>query len=85
MPTTTDHAADYTRADNAIRTLRHALAGIAEAQFALADLSDSPDAAEIVALAADLRTSEVRIAVLMARETTRRDAAERAALAAATV
>ncbi len=85
MLTTTDHAVDYTRADNAIRTLRHALAGIVEAQVALADLSDSPDAAEIVALAADLRTREVRVAVLMVRETTRRDAAELAALAAATV
>lgn len=84
MTTTPDHAAEYTRADNAIRSLTTALAYQREAQGAINPLGGSSDTdhemyATFVAMSEAVR----RIEALIRRETARRDAAEMAQRAAA--
>jgi len=82
--TTTDHAAEYTRADNAIRSLNTALAYQREAQAAVNPLGGASDT-DYEMYGAFLAMSEaVRgIEALIRRETARRDAAELAQRAAA--
>jgi len=84
--TTTDHAAEYTRADNAIRSLTRALDAQRDAIEALLGLAISGDArtdADAVELRADMDLSIHRIHAFIRRETVRRDAAELAQRAAA--
>ena len=82
MTTTTarpDHAAEYTRADNAIRSLNTALTYQRDAIEALGALSD----ADAIELRSDMELSVHRLAGFIRRETARRDAAELAQRAAA--
>lgn len=71
-PAAPDHAAEYTRADNAIRSLNTALAYQRDAIEALGALSD----ADAIELRSDMELSVHRLAGLVRRETARRDAAE---------
>ena len=86
--TSPDHAAEITRADNAIRALEHARAALKEARSSFEDaFAVTGDARDLEALAKTLASIESGyVATLFAirRETARRDAAELAMKAEAT-
>ena len=79
--TSPDHASEITRADNAIRALRHALEGMKASRDALEDARPGPEADEIGRALDAIEDQMVRALEIVDRETARRDAAELAAMA----
>ena len=79
----TDHAAEYTRADNAIRLLDASLAALRAASGLLDETDTSAERVAIYAANDATKGAIEEIKAAIRRETARRDAAELAQRAAA--
>lgn len=81
--TTADHAAEYTRADNAIRLLGASLAALRSASGLLDECDTGEERVAIYAANDATKGAIEEIKAAIKRETARRDAAELARRAAA--